>query len=1184
MNNHNHKLITIIALFLFLFGAVYFNQHDNEITNNIGFIDFNIERNLTINDLEDETYFIFGINHIQGLDPHRFFGFNSWVVIDQVFETLYAYNLSDPNLPIIPRLASSKGIWSSDGLNYTIPLNSGIIFHDQTNFDAFAVKWSFERLAYFMNASGNTPEPITPPLFDYLYLWDDGTPIINRTEVVNTNTIKFVLNRPYGAFEGLLCFSGSGIMSPLSTPATEYIDHDTGDFVGTGPFVYDGFLNREELILHAFDNYHQGVANLTHLKFSIIHDSQLRNQALLSGDIDALYNPLDSILETFIEDPMINVESGNSTVTYFISMNNNVINKTIRQAISYAFNYSYFIKDICHNSEGTRLRSPVPEEILYSNGSFEIAEMNITEARKRLIDAGICDYEINADVEWVNAAINNPIATYTYIDLGGLTSQRTGELLNANLERIGIKLNIIMMEWGEFLDTLVFDPDSMHLYCIGERAYYNDPLFYTNLHFSSQSKSNYAQVNDPYLETLLEQGLLETDSSLRELIYDEIQQYLVEELMPYAFCCVTPHHLAYILNVTGFHINPFRKIWFYDVSSEITRPFVDSLAPKMNIIYYDAKVECAMGNLSIKVLISDNVQVDSPVTIDFYYPNGTFIETNYMNWDFGDLYSINWNATSYPTLYGYSFKIYANDTSGNEASIGDYFHIINPVPIPNYLEINPIIIDDTGNEGYTWEEVANEAWCSGSGTITDPYLIENISIDGQGIKSCIEIKYSNKYFIIKNSHFTNSGFTKAGINLYYADNGKIINNNCSQNSLGIYIARGSNFNISNNILIDNTWMGIQLNFWHNNCIITGNIAVNNGQHGIVIRQESYFNIISENLIVNHIYSGILIQGGSKYNIIESNTLYANSWGIWIYNSNNNICEENIIVNSEQEGILIEESNYNRIENNTVYKNKGNGITLQSYDYIEAWCIGNTILKNNISENLKVGIAADRYSIESLIYLNIFIDNNIQAEDNGTNNEWDNGTIGNYWDDYTGVDLNDDGIGDVPYNISGAAGATDNYPIWDDGPDVIPLPEYIENVIDTLLSLEIPEEAHDSMEKAILFLTQAKEKFEIDRIYESFDKIKKSVELLMIVGEMGVDTYEVIDSIMFLVQYIVDQAMIEALETVSEDNKFIIKAVEDYNTALQLIENGIYDEAVKYFKFSLRNIITATATFDIELFI
>ena len=61
-------------------------------------------------------------------------------------------------------------------------------------------------------------------------------------------------------------------------------------------------------------------------------------------------------------------------------------------------------------------------------------------------------------------------------------------------------------------------------------------------------------------------------------------------------------------------------------------------------------------------------------------------------------------------------------------------------------------------------------------------------------------------------------------------------------------------------------------------------------------------------------------------------------------------------------------------------------------------------------------------------------------DDGLTNHWDNGMIGNYWEDYLGVDANDDGIGDTPYDIPGGEGVQDNFPIWDDGPDSI-IPGY-----------------------------------------------------------------------------------------------------------------------------------------------
>ena len=52
--------------------------------------------------------------------------------------------------------------------------------------------------------------------------------------------------------------------------------------------------------------------------------------------------------------------------------------------------------------------------------------------------------------------------------------------------------------------------------------------------------------------------------------------------------------------------------------------------------------------------------------------------------------------------------------------------------------------------------------------------------------------------------------------------------------------------------------------------------------------------------------------------------------------------------------------------------------------------------------------------------------------------WDNGSVGNYWNDYTGIDANHDGIGDTPYNISGGS-SQDHYPLMlplDSTPPVI----------------------------------------------------------------------------------------------------------------------------------------------------
>lgn len=65
-----------------------------------------------------------------------------------------------------------------------------------------------------------------------------------------------------------------------------------------------------------------------------------------------------------------------------------------------------------------------------------------------------------------------------------------------------------------------------------------------------------------------------------------------------------------------------------------------------------------------------------------------------------------------------------------------------------------------------------------------------------------------------------------------------------------------------------------------------------------------------------------------------------------------------------------------------------------------------------------------------VHHNNFVDNTMQAGDSEADlNHWDNGTEGNYWSDYSGVDVSPiDGIGDTPYEVDGDT--YDNYPLME----------------------------------------------------------------------------------------------------------------------------------------------------------
>jgi peptide/nickel transport system substrate-binding protein len=516
---------------------------------------------------EDDSTVIYGMRYLSyTIDPHDTWANDAYPVIDQVVETLYAYDLTDPEMKIIPRLASDYGVWTSDGLGYTIPLRTDVYFHDGTHFDANAVMWTFSRLAYLMNVTGELPLYSRRATVDSLYRWPDDTPIINHLEVIDPYTIKFMLNKPFGALDALLCFTGSGILSPTSTPENEFIDIFTDTLVGTGPFMYEVYVYGKGIKYKSYEDYWQGAPKIKDLWFITLDDPEILNNALLSGVIDFIQDPLISMMDQFQADPNIKVVANPGATTYYLCINNNLINKALRQSISYAINYSHIIDD-AYADQMAESKSPVAQGIRYADWSYNAANFDVIHARQILVDNNICSYNVNEGDLWINAANNNPIATYTYADiLSSPFSIDVGNLILDNLEKIGIKVIIDSMEWYEFLIRMLFEPDTIDLFYMGWIPDYNDPSTIVNLLLSNdRPTTNFVHADDPYLQDLINSAITETDQSIRRTIYSEMQRYLVEDLMPMVYLSVNINYDVYSSKFTGFQSNPLDKVWFYPV-------------------------------------------------------------------------------------------------------------------------------------------------------------------------------------------------------------------------------------------------------------------------------------------------------------------------------------------------------------------------------------------------------------------------------------------------------------------------------------------------------------------------------------------------------------------------------------------------------------------------------------------
>ena len=238
-----------------------------------------------------------------------------------------------------------------------------------------------------------------------------------------------------------------------------------------------------------------------------------------------------------------------------------------------------------------------------------------------------------------------------------------------------------------------------------------------------------------------------------------------------------------------------------------------------------------------------------------------------------------------------------------------------------------LIIDDVGGGDMTWSQAKNTyGYCTGTGTEEDPYIFENHDFllpNGGG--SCLIIRNSSNYFIIRNCEFSHSGIDNNadnGITLEYVENGQILNNDCSFNFIGINFQIGFSSNdisISNNLLNNNTFVGIYMESCSDNTI-SGNTANYNGQYGLKLLDTDKTTISGNNLNLN-LESGIYFKSSTKNIIVENSVSQNRLDGIYFDSSDQNIVIKNIMNTNEEYGFYLTSSNYNSISSNTINNNK-----------------------------------------------------------------------------------------------------------------------------------------------------------------------------------------------------------------------------------------------------------------------
>ena len=317
---------------------------------------------------------------------------------------------------VTPLLAESWQL-GPDGKTYTFLLKKGVKFSDGKPFDASTVKFSFERAK-----APTSTNKAKKALFDNIV----------RIEVVDAHTVILLLDKPDAATPFRLGENTAVILHPDSAA------HAASKPVGTGPFVVENWAKGSAVTLARWDGHRDAAkVRLKKVTFRFINDPAAQVAALLAGDIDGMprFGALQA-LKQFQADKRFTVEVGSTAGKGIMAINNRkppFNDVRVRRALSHAVDRQAFI-----NGAQEGLGRPIGSHFAPTDlGYLDLTKQypfDPEKAKALLREAGVTTP--------LNVTLTLPPPQY---------ARKGGEIIAAQLAKVGINAKIENVEWAQWL-------------------------------------------------------------------------------------------------------------------------------------------------------------------------------------------------------------------------------------------------------------------------------------------------------------------------------------------------------------------------------------------------------------------------------------------------------------------------------------------------------------------------------------------------------------------------------------------------------------------------------------------------------------------------------------------------------------------------------------------------------------